>query len=180
METHAEADSNCSSARDGILTSVKDLIVGIDHVAVAVEDLEAAIGWYANCLGFTLVERRITHGERTSMETAILSAGNARVVLIQGTGPESQVSRYIQQFGMGVQHLAFAVSNLDEAIRRVTNAGGALDTDQIEDVGIRQAFLRRDPGSGVRIELIERSGVATFTDRSVERLFRAFEERNLY
>ena len=59
------------------------------------------------------------------------------------------------------------------------SAGHEIDTARTGDDGIRQAFLRRDPGSGVRIELIERKG-GNFTDRSVEQLFRAFERQGLY
>ena len=66
--------------------------------------------------------------------------------------------------------------DLDAAIAHFTSA--AADIDVIEENGIRQVFLRRDPGSGVRIELIERRG-GTFNDRSVENLFRAFETKNL-
>jgi 4-hydroxyphenylpyruvate dioxygenase-like putative hemolysin len=156
-----------------------DCIEGIDHIAVAVPDLEAAINWYSENLGFRLVERRVTRGERTAMRSAVMVAGGAVVVLIQGTSPESQVSRFIEHFGPGVQHVAFLVRDMDEAMDRLSRAGVDADTPVLCDTGIRQVFLRRDPGSGVRAELIERSG-GNFSDASVERLFRAFEADDLY
>ena len=150
--------------------------LSIDHVAVAVGNLDAAIDWYSSNLGFELVERRHTQGARTAMISAVMKAGAAVVVLLQGTDPESQVSRFVARHGPGVQHLALQVPALDAAISRFKSA--AADIDIIEEQGIRQVFLRRDPGSGVRIELIERRG-GTFNDRSVENLFRAFEAKGL-
>jgi methylmalonyl-CoA/ethylmalonyl-CoA epimerase len=164
---------------NSVLDGIRDCITGIDHVAIAVERLEDAIDWYTQKLGFRMIERRITHGKRTSMLSAVLTAGGAVVVLIQGTSPDSQVSRFIEEFGTGVQHVAFSVTDLDVAMERVSSAGGALDTPMIVDDGIRQAFLRRDSGSGVRVELIERRG-GDFSDGSVEELFRAFEYKGLY
>jgi methylmalonyl-CoA epimerase len=169
-----------SNANGSCLAAIGDLVLGIDHVAVAVEELDTAIAWYSGCLGFRCVERRTTRGEHSGMEAAVMAAGNALIVLIQGTSPDSQVNRFIEHFGVGVQHLAFAVSDLDEAVRRVVRAGGSVDTDKIEDTGIRQVFLRRDAGSGVRVELIQKLPGKTFTDRSVEQLFRSFEQRDLY
>src|SRR4051794_9544100 len=124
-----------------------DSCVSIDHVAVAVNDLEEAIEWYSSNLGFQCVERRSTRGAQTEMLSAVMKAGSAVVVLVQGVGPDSQVSRFVERFGPGVQHLALQVTNLDVAIKHFTSA--AAEIDVIEEDGIRQVFLRRDPGSGV-------------------------------
>jgi methylmalonyl-CoA/ethylmalonyl-CoA epimerase len=161
------------------LEGLEDQVTGIDHVAVAVTDLEDAINWYTGKLGFRLLERRATVGAHTSMISAVVVAGAAVVVLIQGTSPESQVSRFIENFGPGVQHIALSVRDIADSIGRVIAAGGAADSPMISDTGIRQYFLRRDTGSGVRIELIERRG-GDFSDASVEQLFRAFESKNLF
>jgi methylmalonyl-CoA/ethylmalonyl-CoA epimerase len=157
----------------------QDLIINLDHVAIAVEDLALATSWYIDKLGFTLIEERETFGERTSMLSSVLKCGQAVIVLIQGTCPQSQVSRFIEKFGPGVQHIAFSVTDMDEALRRVASSGGTTDTEVIADDGIRQVFLRRDAGSGVRVELIERRG-GDFTDATVEKLFRTFEAEDLY
>jgi methylmalonyl-CoA/ethylmalonyl-CoA epimerase len=157
---------------------IVDLVIDLDHVAIAVPELNEAIRWYVDGLGFRLIERRATRGASTGMISAVLAAGRAIVVLIQGTSAESQVSRFIDNFGPGVQHIAFAVTDIEQALARIENAGGAADIPMIVEDGIRQVFLRRDPGSGVRVELIERRG-GTFSDRSVEQLFRAFEAREL-
>ena len=167
------------STTQAALTSIADLIVGIDHIAIAVPNLESAIAWYRDVLGFSAHERRTTQGETTGMLSAVMVAGSAVVVLIQGMSPSSQVNRFIEHFGPGVQHLAFKVHDLDAAIARVRANCGKADTEEIREEGIRQIFLRRDESSAVRVELIERKG-GNFTDKSVERLFRILEKKDLF
>lgn len=154
-------------------------IVGIDHIAAAVADIAEAISWYSRTLGFSLIETRTTKGVRTSMVSAVMKAGGAVVVLVQGVEPDSQVSQFVSKFGPGVQHVAFSVSDLDKALADVVRAGGVSETGILQDVGIRQTFLRRDPGSAVRVELIERNG-GEFSDSSVERLFKSMEALDIY
>lgn len=154
-------------------------VLAIDHVAIAVRDIDSAVDWYSRALGLSLGERRVTYGKSTSMSSAVLTAGSAVVVLVQGMSADSQVTRFIDHFGEGVQHLALAVNDLDSTMDAVRARGGIGETPVIQDTGIRQVFLRRDPGSGVRVELIERRG-GQFTDQSIERLFKAFEERKLF
>jgi methylmalonyl-CoA/ethylmalonyl-CoA epimerase len=159
------------------LQALGDLVLSVDHIAIAVEDLGTGVCWYES-LGFTLLERRVTEGEHSAMISAVLRAGRAIVVLLQGTSPRSQVSRFIDHFGPGVQHIALEVADLDLAVARVREVGGEVEARTLDE-GIRQAFLRRDPGSGVRVELIERRG-GSFTDASVRQLFLAFERQDLF
>src|SRR5271165_1500136 len=114
----------------------------IDHVAIAVTDLDEAVRWYCENLGFVEVERRLTQGNTTAMMSAVMKSGAAVVVLLQGTSPDSQVSKFVEKFGPGVQHLAFSVTNLDSALERLQQRGAAADIDIVEGVGIRQVFLR--------------------------------------
>ena len=157
---------------------LSDLILDVDHIAIAVKDIEASTRWYSEALGFSLIDRHVTRGEHTSMLYAVMKAGQSVVVLLQGTEPESQVSQFIAEFGSGVHHIAFAVSDLDKAISKANEAGSVSDTPVVSDDGIRQIFFQRDPDTGVRIELIERSGDA-FSENNVEQLFRVMEEKGL-
>ncbi len=161
-----------------LATQLADLILGIDHVAIAVEDIETSIAWYSSALGFSLAERSEMSGDHSGMLSAVLKSGGATVVLVQGTSPESQVSKFLVAYGAGMHHIAFAVSDLDQAIDRVTKAGGHADTPILSDDGIRQVFLQRDPATGVRVELVERRG-ASFSQQNIEHLFRALEEKGL-
>ena len=78
----------------------------IDHIAIAVPDLEKSIDFFTTMLGFELYERRKTEGEQTAMISAVLKAGPLTFVLLQGTSPKSQVSRFIEHFGPGVNQPA--------------------------------------------------------------------------
>lgn len=171
-------DSRIDVGLEKSAVPAQNAIVAIDHIAIAVVDIGEAINWYVKCLGFKLVEERTTTGERTAMLSAVLTAGESVVVLVQGTSPESQVSRFIQQYGPGVQHIAFRVENLQHTMSRALASGAAADTSIIEGDRIRQLFLRRDSGSGVRVELIEKNGGA-FSDTTVAQLFAEFENRDL-
>jgi len=157
---------------------LSDLILGIDHVALAVTDIDSAVPVYS-ALGFSLLDRSAVHGEHSGMLYATLKSRDATLVLVQGTSPASQVSRFIEQFGAGMHHVAFAVSDLDEALRRSREAGIETDTPVVSDTGIRQTFLHRDERTGVRIELIERHS-APFSERNVAQLFRSLEAKGLY
>lgn len=162
-------------------SALADYAVGLDHVAVAVPDLEASIAWYRDVLGFEVEERRKTEGRKTAMVSAVLTAGAITVVLVQGTTPESQVSRYVGHYGPGVQHIAIQVENLPELTERLAASGMEFDTSIIQGEGIRQTFTHRDPGSGMMFELIERqSPDGRFTDESVQNLFEQLEASENY
>ena len=151
----------------------------VDHIAIAVLDLEASITWYTTVLGFTLKERRKTEGVTTGMISAVLEAGPLHFVLLQGTTPQSQVSRFVEHYGPGVQHLAIKVDNISELSDELKQSGLEFDTSIIEGGGLRQIFSKRDQGSGLMIEFIERSG-AGFTDQNVTSLFAQLEEKNSF
>jgi methylmalonyl-CoA/ethylmalonyl-CoA epimerase len=151
----------------------------IDHVAIAVPDLEQSILFYTDVLGLELKERRRTEGKQTAMISAVLQAGPITVVLLEGTSPESQVSRFVERFGPGVQHIAIGVQNLPEMTEELKGAGMEFDTTIIESPGLRQIFSKRDSGSGMMFEFIERMG-GDFSDQSVQNLFEQLEQKNSF
>jgi methylmalonyl-CoA epimerase len=161
------------------MTALSKYVTAIDHVAIAVHDLEESIKLYTEVLGFELKERRRTEGKVTAMISAVLKAGPVTVVLLQGTTPESQVSRFVEHFGSGVQHLALGVQNLPELAEELKAAGMEFDTTVISSPGLRQIFSKRDQGSGMMFELIERMG-GDFSDQSVQQLFEQLEKKDAY
>lgn len=161
------------------MTMLGKYVSSIDHVAIAVHDLEESIRLYTEVLGFELKERRRTEGKVTAMISAVLKAGPVTVVLLQGTTPESQVSRFIEHFGPGVQHLALGVQNLPEMAEELKAAGMEFDTTVISSPGLRQIFSKRDTGSGQMFEFIERMG-GDFSDQSVQQLFEQLEKKNAF
>lgn len=161
------------------LTLLGKYAKSIDHVAVAVKDLEESIEFYSKMLGFQLHERRRTEGKVTAMISAVMKAGPITVVLLQGSSPESQVSKYVEHYGPGVQHIAMAVENLPALAEELKAAGLEFDTNVISSPGLRQIFSKRDPGSGMMYELIERMG-GDFSDESVKSLFEQLEKKDAF
>src|SRR5687768_12271693 len=106
--------TNPSTTTEKAVSALIKNATGLDHVAIAVRDLEESITFYTDVLGFELTERRKTEGKQTAMISAVLKGGPITVVLLQGTTPESQVSKFVEHFGPGVQHLAIGVENLRE------------------------------------------------------------------
>lgn len=153
-------------------------VLGVDHVTVATRDLDSTVAWYTEALGFEVVSRQVTQTEASRMRSAVLVSGDARVVLVEGGDPNAQVQRFIDQRGEGVTHVAYEVEDLDAALAAVEAAGGAKPLPVVEDQGLRQVFLERDAVTGVRVELIERTG-GDFTERSVLALYRILEDRGL-
>ena len=151
----------------------------VDHIAIAVHDLEASIKFYSEVMGYQVRERRETKGEKTAMISAVMVAGPITVVLLQGTSAESQVSRFVENYGAGVQHIAIGVENLPAMAEELKAAGMEFDTNVIEGGGLRQIFSHRDSGSGMMFEFIERLG-GDFSDESVKNLFEQLEKKNAF
>ena len=169
--------SEAKTSETKVATLLSKYVTSIDHVAIAVRNLEESIKFYTDVLGFELKERRRTEGKQTAMISAVLKAGSITVVLLEGTSPESQVSRFVEHFGPGVQHLAVGVENLPEMAEDLKAAGMEFDTTVIQSPGLRQIFSRRDEGSGMMFEFIERMG-GDFSDQSVQNLFEQLEQKN--
>jgi len=152
----------------------------VDHLAIAVDDLEGAVDFYRDRLGFAELERRVTEGKKTGMESVVMKAGELKVVLLKGTSAESQVSRYVEEYGPGVQHVAFLVDGIERVVADLGERGLPFDTGVLEVPGLKQAFTKRDPISGMMFELIERTGEEGFSDANVKRLFESLEDKESY
>jgi methylmalonyl-CoA epimerase len=157
-------------------TALAKHAAAIDHLAIAVRDLETSIAWYTRVLGFSVKERRTTEGVSTGMRSAVLQAGALTIVLLQGTNPESQVSQFVERFGPGVQHVAVRVADVAAAVSDLQASGLEFDTPIVGGATLRQAFSGRDQNSGLMLEIIERS-VEGFGEQNVSELFRALESK---
>jgi methylmalonyl-CoA epimerase len=154
--------------------------MSIDHVAIAVRDLDAAIAYYGDVLGFTLQERRQISGRISGMDSAVMEAGGVKFVLVQGDSPESNVSRYIEAYGPGVQHVAIEVPDPQEAIDDLRARGADLLTGIIRGPGLDQIFTKREPNSGIQLEIIARAENEGFDPANVQELFEAMERENVF
>jgi methylmalonyl-CoA epimerase len=173
-ERHDEALPDRSTAGPEE-SPISEHLVRVDHIAVAVADLNVAIRWYSEVLGFKCIERRALDGRRSGMVSAVMQAGPIVFVLVQGTNPDSQVSRFIQHYGQGVQHVALQVNNIEGLVQRLDRRGMSFSTDIVKSPGLRQTFTKRSSQTGLMIELIERGEFSGFTDENVDSLFRQME-----
>ena len=152
----------------------------IDHIAIAVPDLEIAIPFFSDILGFNLIRRLETKGKRTGMISAEMECNGIRFVLCQGTEPESQVSRLIEKHGPGVAHIALAVDDVHAMVKDLSSRGMKFDTSVIEGPGLQQAFSTRDGNSGLAFEFIARGGEEGFLQSNVQALFDQLENSGSY
>jgi len=95
--------------------------------------------------------------------------------LVQATNPESQVSRFIQHYGQGVQHVALQVNNIEGLVQRLDRRGPRFSTDIVKSPGLRQIFTKRSAQTGLMLELIERGEFSGFTDENIDSVFRQME-----
>ena len=155
-------------------------VVGIDHIALAVPDLEAAIQWVNNVLGFHLEESRETYGKHSGMKSAVLRLGEVTIVLTEGIGEKSQTSQFVENFGAGVQHVAFRVKNLGDAITSMQGNGLEFSSPRLDSDGLSQIFSHRNLATGLMVELIERRNYDGFRDENVQRLFDSLESEEIF
>lgn len=152
----------------------------IDHIAIAVRDLEAAVVFFSDILGFELVARRTIQGKRTGMVSAEMQCNGIKFVLCQGTEPDSQVSQLIEHYGPGVAHIALAVDDVHGTTAGLRERGLGFDTPVIEGPGLQQAFSTRCTNSGLAFEFICRGEEEGFLEDNVQKLFEELEKSGAY
>ena len=120
----------------------------IDHVGVAVDDLDAAIGLYECSFEMRLAHRETV--EEQGVEAVLLDVGDGHVELLRPLGPDTAVGKYLERKGPGLHHVAYAVDDIDTTLARLGEAGLEL-IDREARVGIRGsrvAFLHpRSPAA---------------------------------
>jgi methylmalonyl-CoA/ethylmalonyl-CoA epimerase len=127
----------------------------IDHIGVAVDDLDSAIALYEGQLGMPLQHRETV--EQFGVEAALLGIGDAHVELLSPTDPESAVGRFIERSGPGLHHVAYQTGDIDAALEQARSEGLRL-IDEEPRVGIRNsrvAFVHPKSTGGVLTELVE-------------------------
>ncbi len=130
----------------------------IDHIGVAVEDLDAAIALYGESFGMELVHRETVAG--FGVEAVLLDVGDGHVELLAPTGPDTPVAKYLAEKGPGLHHVAYAVDDIDAALERILASGIEL-IDAEPRTGIREsrvAFLHPRSTGGVLTEIVEPAG----------------------
>jgi methylmalonyl-CoA/ethylmalonyl-CoA epimerase len=127
----------------------------IDHVGVAVEDIDAALELYEEAFAMPLAHRETV--EEQGVEAVLLDVGEGHVELLRPLGPETAVGKFLERKGPGLHHVAYAVDDIDATLDKLAAAGLEL-IDSEPRVGIRQsrvAFLHPRSTGGVLTEIVE-------------------------
>lgn len=131
------------------------ILTEIDHVAIAVRDLEAAIDYYQRAFGAVVDHREIV--ESDGVEEALLKVAESYVQLLTPTRDDSPVAKAIEKRGEGLHHIGYRVANCAQALEAMV-AAGATPIDKAPRPGSRGttvAFIHPKGSFGTLIELVE-------------------------
>ena len=134
------------------------LLTEIDHVAIAVEDLEAAIAWYEAAFGATVEHREVV--ESDGVEEALLKVADSYIQLLTPTRDDSPVAKAIDKRGEGLHHVGYRVADCAAALASM-RAAGATVIDEAPRPGSRGttvAFVHPKGSFGTLIELVQEPG----------------------
>lgn len=131
-------------------------ILKIDHLGIAVNSIDRGKAFWSDVLGLdcegveTVAEQKVT--------TAFFPVGESEVELLESTAPDGPVAQYIEKRGQGIQHVAFRVENIDQALAELKAKGIQLidQTPRMGAGGAKIAFLHPKATNGVLVELCQR------------------------
>jgi len=134
-------------------------ITAVDHVGIAVADLDAAIAWYADTLGLVATHEEVNEeqGVREAMLSAPGGTGGAAVQLLAPLRPDSAIGRFLDRSGPGIQQMAYRVEDIDATSAVLRGKGLRLlyDVPQRGTAGSRINFVHPKDAGGVLVELVE-------------------------
>ncbi|MCV7426234.1 methylmalonyl-CoA epimerase [Mycobacterium montefiorense] len=146
-------------ARQILATS---LVTAIDHVGIAVADLDAAIAWYHDTLGMVLVHEEVN--EDQGIREAMIAVqdgepGTAQIQLMAPIDESSTIAKFLDKRGPGIQQMAVRVSDLDTLSEQLRSQGVRLvyEAPRRGTANSRINFIHPKDGGGVLIELVEQA-----------------------
>jgi methylmalonyl-CoA/ethylmalonyl-CoA epimerase len=127
----------------------------IDHLAIAVDDIDRALGFFRDVLGLEVSHTDLEEGQRVVV--AFLPLGDSEIELIEPVGDDSGVARFLGRRGPGMHHLCLEVEDLDTALERLRDRGVEVIDEEpyIGTGGRRIAFIHPRSAYGVLVELYE-------------------------
>ncbi|CAM5203786.1 Methylmalonyl-CoA epimerase OS=Ureibacillus acetophenoni OX=614649 GN=SAMN05877842_10292 PE=3 SV=1 [Ureibacillus acetophenoni] len=130
----------------------------IDHIGIAVNNLEEKITYYTETLGLKLL--RIEEVPSQNVRVAFLNAGNVHIELLEPLSEDGAIYNHIQKRGEGIQHVAFKVGNIEEKMSELKEKGVRILSEQPVPGagGSKAAFIHPKDSFGVLYELYEKSG----------------------
>lgn len=130
----------------------------IDHIGIAVKNLEEALKFYQDILGLECVGTEVV--EEQKVKVAFLPVGDTEVELLESTDEDGPIAKFIEKKGEGIQHIAFRVDNIEEAIEEMKAKGIRMidEKPRYGAGGAKIAFCHPKSTGGVLVELSEREG----------------------
>jgi methylmalonyl-CoA epimerase len=130
-------------------------LTAVDHVAIAVHDLEAAVAWYAETFGAEVAHREVVPSD--GVEEALLAVADSYIQLLTPTRPDSPVAKYLATKGEGLHHVGYRVADCATALRQAVAAGARpIDVEpRPGSRGTTVAFLHPKSAFGTLIELVQ-------------------------
>jgi len=131
-------------------------VLKVDHIGIAVKNLDETLKFYTEALGLEL------HGTETveeqKVKVAFLPVGDTEVELLESTSPDGPIAKFIEKKGEGIQHVAFKVENIEEAIEYMKEKGFRMidEKPRYGAGGAKIAFMHPKSSHGVLVELSER------------------------
>jgi methylmalonyl-CoA/ethylmalonyl-CoA epimerase len=130
----------------------------IDHIAIVVEDIDNALGFWRDALGLSLSHVEDVPDQQSVV--AFLPTGASEVELVKPTSPDTGVARFLHKRGPGIHHICFEVDDIEDALASLKADGIRLinETPQIGTGGKKIAFIHPESTHGVLVELYELTG----------------------
>jgi methylmalonyl-CoA epimerase len=126
----------------------------IDHLGIAVRSLDTALGFYQEQLGFAASPRETVEQEKVNV--VMLPAGGPRIELLEATGPDSVIAKFIEKRGEGLHHVALKVADLGVTVERLKAHGARLLNEPRAGAGGHlYVFVHPSSTGGVLLELIQ-------------------------
>jgi len=131
-------------------------VLKVDHIGIAVKGIDTANKLYGDLLGLNCAGRETV--EPAKVTTAFFPVGDTELELLESTTPDGPIAKFIASRGEGIQHIAFRVENIEEALAELKAKGVRLidETPRRGAGGAKIAFLHPQSTFGVLIELSER------------------------
>ena len=132
------------------------MVLKVDHIGIAVSNLEESLKFYTDTLGLKLQGTEIV--EEQKVKVAFLPLGDTEIELLESTAEDGPVAKFIEAKGQGMQHIAFKVENIEKSLAELKEKGIRLidETPRYGAGGAKIAFLHPKSTNGVLVELCQR------------------------
>ena len=134
----------------------------IEHIGIATRALDEALGFWRDALGLQLTHTEVV--EEQGVRVAMLPVGEPRIELLEPTGSDSPVAKFLAKRGAGIHHIAVRVDDIRATLARLKESGVRLidESPRVGAGGCLVAFVHPSSANGVLLELVEHTDSAVF------------------